>query len=59
MFYKDIAKDDQTRFGTSNYVLERLVPKGKNKKVIGLIKGELGGNIMKEFIGLRANTCVT
>ena len=30
------------------------MPKGKNKKVIGLIKGELGGQIVKEFVWLRA-----
>ena len=29
---------------------------GKNKKVIGLFKGELGGRIMKEFYTLRAKT---
>ena len=30
--YKDIEKDVETRFGTSNYELDRLLPKGKTKK---------------------------
>ena len=50
--YKDIAEDVKTRFNTSNYELDRLVPKGK--KNIGLIKDELGGKIMRKFAGLRA-----
>ena len=37
--YKVIAKEVETKFDTSSY---RLFPKGKNKKVIGLIKDELG-----------------
>ena len=36
--YPDIANDVETRFDTSNYELDRPFPKGKNKKVIGLIK---------------------
>ena len=52
-FYKDIAEDVETRFDTSGYVPERPLPIGKNKKVIGLMKDELGGKIMKEFISLR------
>ena len=48
--YKDIAKDVETRFDTSNYGLDRAL------KVIGLMKDELGGKIMKEFVGLRAET---
>ena len=38
----DIVKDVETRFDTSNYPLERPLPKGKNNKVIGLLKNELG-----------------
>ena len=30
---------------------------GKNKQVIGLVKDELGGQIMKKLVGLRAKTC--
>ena len=54
--YKDIAEDVETRFDTSNFEIERPLPTGKNKKVIGLMKDELGGQIMKEFVGLRAKT---
>ena len=36
--YKDITEDVKTRFNTSNYKLDRPLPKGKNKKVIGLMK---------------------
>ena len=52
--YKDIADNVEIRFDTSNYELDR--PKGKNKKVIGLINDELGGKIMIKFIRLRAKT---
>ena len=54
--YKDITEDVETRFDTSNYEFDSPLPKGKNKKVIGLMKHELGGQIMKEFVGLRAKT---
>ena len=54
-FYKDIAKDFEERFDTSNYSVDRPLPKGKNKKVIGLMKDELGGGIITEFVALRPN----
>ena len=52
--YRDIAEDVEARFDTSDFEINRPLAKGKNKKVIGLTKGELGGQIMKEFVGLRA-----
>ena len=39
--YKDLA-DVEKRFDTSNYEVNRPLPTGKNKKVIGLMKDELG-----------------
>ena len=55
-FYKDIAQDVEERFDTSNYDVDRPLPKGKNKKVIGLMKDELGGGIITEFAALRLKT---
>ena len=55
-FYEDIANDVEEWFDTSNYDDNGPLPTGKNKKVIGLFKDELGGKIMKEFVGLRAKT---
>ena len=52
-FYKDIAGNVETRFDTSGYVPDRPLPVGLNKKVIGFMKDELGGEVMKEFVGLR------
>ena len=54
--YKDITEDVETRFDTSNYNLERPLLKGKNEKVIGLMKDELGGKVMTKFVGLRVKT---
>ena len=50
--YIDIAEDVETRFDTSNYELGRPLPKGKNKKVTELIKGE----IMTELATLTPKT---
>ena len=43
-FYKGIANDVEKWFHTPNYneIGKRLLPMGKNKKVIGLFKDELG-----------------
>ena len=55
-FYEDIANDIENRFDTSNYEVNRPLPMGRNKKVIGLMKDELGGKIITEFIALRPKT---
>ena len=55
-FYKDIANDVEKRFDTSNYECDRPLPTGKNKKVIGLMKDELGGRVITEFAALRPKT---
>ena len=48
--YKDITEDVETGFDTLNYKLDKPLPKGKNKKVIGLMKDEF------KFFGLRVKT---
>ena len=52
-FCKDIANDVEKRFDTSHYGVNRPLPTGKNKKVIGLMKDELGGGIITELVALR------
>ena len=54
-FYEEIAGDIKERFDTSGYSKEdaRPLPIVLNKKVIGLMKDELGGKIMTEFLALR------
>ena len=52
-FYKDIAEDVPARFDMSGYNTARPLPVGLNKKVIGLMKDKLGGEIMTEFVTLR------
>ena len=54
--FEDIANDVVKGIDSSNYEINRLLSKGKNKKVIGLMKDELGGKIMTEFIGLGLKT---
>ena len=55
-FYKDISNDVENRFDTSNYEVNRPLPTGKNKKIIGLMKDELGRKIITEFVTLRPKT---
>ena len=38
--YSDIAKDVKATFNTSNYELDRPLPKEENIKVLGLMKDE-------------------
>ena len=51
--YADLAEYFQTKFEMSNYKVDRSLPIGKNKKMIGLLDDELGGRIMKVFVALR------
>ena len=57
--YKNIAEDVKTRFDTSNHELEwnfidKVLLKGKNKKLIGLMRDQLRGKIITKFAWLRA-----
>ena len=47
--YKEIPKVVEIRFDTSNFEIDRPLPKSKNKKIIRQLKDELRGQIMKEF----------
>ena len=57
-FCKYIVDDVEKWFDTSNYDKndDRSLPIGKNKKVNGLLKDELGGKIVKLSVGVRAKT---
>ena len=54
-FYADIADDVEARFDTCGYSKTdfRQLPISLNEKVIGLMKDELGGKIMTDFVTLR------
>ena len=55
-FYKDISGDVKDRFDTSDYPSDHLsgILSGFNKKVLGMFKDEVNGDIIDEFVGLRA-----
>ena len=57
-FFKDINIDVNKWFDTSNYDKNdnRPLEIGKNEKVIGKFKDELGGKILTEYVALRAKT---
>ena len=44
----------KARFDIANCILEKPIPKGKNKKIIGLLENEFGGEMMIEFVALRS-----
>ena len=52
-FCKDISENVMEMFDTSNYIYNRPLPINVNKKVVGLVKDELGGGIITEFVALR------
>ena len=51
--YADLAEDAEIKFDTSYYLVDRPLPIGKKKRVIGIMKDEFAGRVMKEFVGLR------
>ena len=57
-FFEDISNDVERCYDTSNYDKndKRPLPIGKNKKVPGLFKDELGGKIITEVVALRPKT---
>ena len=55
-FYTEIADDVPTRFDTSGYC-DHPLPIEMNKKVISLMKDELGGAIMTDFNLLSVSRC--
>ena len=55
-FYKNISGDVLSKFDTSNFPKGHPsgIEAGHNKKVVGMFKDEAGGEIIEEFVGLRA-----
>ena len=55
--YSDIVNFVESRLDNLNDGLMGPLPKGKNKKVIVLMKDGLGQKIMKEFAAVRTKAC--
>ena len=55
-FYKDISADVKDKFDISNYPPDHpsRIPSGFNKKVLDMFKDEAAGEVIDEFVGLRA-----
>jgi len=54
-FYKDISEDVREKFDTSNFLQNHSSGILRmNKNVPGMFKDECGGEIISEFVGLRA-----
>ena len=55
-FYQDISRDVKEKFDASNYAKNHPsgIKTGCNKKVIGMMKDECGGEQILAFVGLRA-----
>ena len=56
LYLWSIAENVETRFDTSNYELDRPLPKEIKKEVIRVMKDGLGGKFMTKFVWLRAKT---
>ena len=54
--YEVIADDVEKKIDTPNYEFDRPLPTSKNKKVIGLMRNELGGKITTKFVTLKPKT---
>ncbi len=53
-FYEDIKNDVDEWFDTSNYEKDHPLFSNKNKKQVGFMKDECGGNNILRFVGLRS-----
>ena len=57
-FYKDleedVAKGETSWYDTSDYPKESPLHSSVNKKVIGKMKDEINGTVIKEYVGLRS-----